>query len=52
MANEWMYMLPALQQSNSNTTTTQKNTIPQWLTDASQYGVNNAQNILAAGTPQ
>jgi len=52
MANEWMYMLPALQSSNSNTSTTQKTSIPQWLTDASQYGVNNAKNILSAGTPQ
>lgn len=50
--NSWMYMLPALQSSNSNTQTTQKNTIPQWLTDASQYGINNARSILAGGAPQ
>lgn len=50
--NSWMYFLPQLQSSNSNTTTTQKTTIPQWLTDASQYGIGNAKNILAGGAPQ
>jgi hypothetical protein len=44
------YPLPTVNQSNTSKTETQA--IPQWLTNASQFGVNNAQNILNAGTPQ
>jgi hypothetical protein len=46
------YPMPTIQSSNSNTATTQKNTIPDWLTNASQFGIQNAKNLLSAGTPQ
>ena len=40
--NGMFYPQPTIQSSNSNTS----NNIPQWLTDASQYGVQNAQRLL------
>jgi hypothetical protein len=46
------YPMPTIQSSNSNTATTQKNTIPDWLTNASQFGIQNAKNLLSTGTPQ
>ena len=44
------YPMPTIQASNSATSSS--TTIPQWLTDASQFGVQNAQNIVRQGTPQ
>ncbi len=44
------YPMPTIQASNSATSSS--TTIPQWLTDASQFGVQNAQNIINRGTPQ
>lgn len=44
------YPMPTVQTSNTNTS--QSTTIPDWLTNASQFGVNNAKNIVAGGTPQ
>lgn len=44
------YPLPTVNQSNTSKSEELK--IPDWLTNASQFGVNNAQNILKAGTPQ
>jgi hypothetical protein len=44
------YPMPSVQSSSSNTS--QSTTIPDWLTNASQFGINNAKNIVAAGTPQ
>lgn len=44
------YPMPTVQTSNSNTS--QSTTIPDWLTNASQFGVNNARRIVDAGTPQ
>jgi hypothetical protein len=42
--------MPTIQASNSATSSSTN--IPQWLTDASQFGVQNAQNIVKQGTPQ
>jgi hypothetical protein len=44
------YPMPTIQASNSATSSSTN--IPQWLTDASQFGVQNAQNIINQGTPQ
>lgn len=44
------YPMPTIQASNSATSSS--TSIPQWLTDASQFGVQNAQNIVKQGTPQ
>jgi hypothetical protein len=44
------YPMPTIQASNSATSSSTN--IPQWLTDASQFGVQNAQNIVKQGTPQ
>lgn len=44
------YPMPTVQASNSATSSS--TSIPQWLTDASQFGVQNAQNIVRQGTPQ
>jgi hypothetical protein len=46
------YPMPSIQASSSNTATSQKTTIPEWLTGASQFGINNAKNLLSSGTPQ
>jgi hypothetical protein len=46
------YPMPTIQASNSSGNTSSSTTIPQWLTDASQFGVQNAQNIIKQGTPQ
>ncbi len=48
--NGYVYAPPTVQSSNTATTSNQY--IPQWLTDASQFGVQNAQNIVKQGTPQ
>lgn len=44
------YPLPTVQQSN--TSKSEETKIPEWLTNASQFGVNNAKSIINAGTPQ
>jgi hypothetical protein len=43
------YPMPTIQSSNSNQSSS--TTIPQWLTNASQFGVTNAQNLVNQGTP-
>lgn len=48
--NGYVYAPPTVQSSNTATTSNQY--IPQWLTNASQFGVTNAQNLINSGTPQ
>ena len=48
--NGMVYGLPSIQSNNSSSSGS--NNIPKWLEDASQYGVQNAKNMLSAGTPQ
>jgi len=44
------YPMPSIQASNSNSS--QKTEIPAWLTNASQFGLANANNLINSGTPQ
>lgn len=46
------YPMPSIQSSNSATNSSQTTSIPDWLTNASQYGINSAKNLMSNGTPQ